>query len=366
MKLVLINNGAALYRQGIYKLMDSTFSCDWVFGQNDDDIKQMDFTTLKGKVTLGHIKQFFGGKLYWQKNVANALFKDYSHYIVIGEERNLSIWLFLLLSKLFRRKKVYFWTHGAYGKERGLKLFISNLFFKMGYGSFVYSNYSRDLLIRRGFSPERLFTIHNSLDYDRQVKLRNTELSSDLYQRHFDNNNPVLLFIGRLTKVKKLDLLIDAVKKLKEQGKLYNLVFVGDGSEKETLIRYVEKNELNRHVWFYGACYDEKNNAVLIHNADLCVAPGNVGLTAMHTMVFGTPVISHNNFPWQMPEFEAIHPGETGDFFEMDNVDSLAKTIQKWFENGKSREIIRKACYNEIDTQWNPQYQIEVLKKGLA
>lgn len=109
-----------------------------------------------------------------------------------------------------------------------------------------------------------------------------------------------------------------------------------------------------------------KKNAELIYNADLCVAPGNVGLTAMHTMVFGTPVISHNNFPWQMPEFEAIHPGETGDFFEMDNVDSLARTINQWFDSGKSREEVRHACYHEIDTQWNPKFQIEVIKNLLG
>lgn len=346
--------------------MDSTFGCDWIFGQNDDDIKQMDFTTLKGNVTLGRIIKFFGGKLYWQKNVVNAAFKDYSHYIVIGDERNLSVWGFLLLSMLYRRKKVFFWTHGAYGKERGLKLFISNLFFKLVYGSFVYSNYARNLLIKRGFPPERLFTIHNSLDHDKQVELRNSDLSSDLYQRHFDNKNPVLIFIGRLTKVKKLDLLIEAVKILKEQGNLFNLVLVGDGSERESLSRQVEKCGLINQVWFYGACYDEKTNAVLIHNADLCIAPGNVGLTAMHTMVFGTPVISHNYFPWQMPEFEAIRVGETGDFFEMDNVESLAGTIHRWFRKNTDREDIRKACYQEIDMNWTPQFQIEVLSKGLS
>lgn len=117
-------------------------------------------------------------------------------------------------------------------------------------------------------------------------------------------------------------------------------------------------------MWFYGACYDEKPNAELIYNADLCVAPGNVGLTAMHTMVFGTPVISHNDFKWQMPEFEAIHPNETGDFFEYKNTESLASTISNWFSVHKSdRAEVRRFCYHEIDTQWNPNFQIKVIRK---
>lgn len=365
MKLLLVCNNAPLYRQAIFSLMDQTFDCDWVFGEALGDIKQFDVTKLRGKVSIVKNVSMLFGKAYWQRGVVKQLFKGYSHYILLGEERCLSTWVFIFLSRLTPSKKVYFWTHGAYGREHGIKLFVSNLFFKMVDGSFIYNNYSRELLIKRGFSADTLFTIHNSLDYDKQVALRKQGLQSDEYKLHFRNENPVLLFIGRLTKVKKLDMLIDAVAILKKQGHQYNLVFVGDGSEGKILRDKVNDLGLTDQVWFYGACYDEKANASLIYNADLCVAPGNVGLTAMHSMVFGTPVVSHNNFPWQMPEFEAIHPGDTGDFFEMDNVESLAFTIQSWFSTGKDRETVRQACYHEIDTQWNPYFQIEVLKKNL-
>ena len=60
-----------------------------------------------------------------------------------------------------------------------------------------------------------------------------------------------------------------------------------------------------------GECYSEETNAKLIYNADLCVAPGNIGLTAIHVMMFGCPAITHNDFKWQMPEFEAIKSMET-------------------------------------------------------
>jgi glycosyltransferase involved in cell wall biosynthesis len=119
-------------------------------------------------------------------------------------------------------------------------------------------------------------------------------------------------------------------------------------------------------VWFYGACYDERQIAELIYNADLCIAPGNIGLTAMHSLVFGCPAISHNDFKWQMPEFESIHPGITGDFFEMGNVESLADIISRWFAEHKGkREEIRQACYNEIDTYWTPEFELSVLKNAL-
>ena len=68
----------------------------------------------------------------------------------------------------------------------------------------------------------------------------------------------------------------------------------------------------------------------------------------------------------QMPEFESIKPGVTGDFFEYGKVDSLANTIGNWLMNNKdNRETIRQNCYKEIDNNWNPYYQMEVLQKNL-
>ena len=86
----------------------------------------------------------------------------------------------------------------------------------------------------------------------------------------------------------------------------------------------------------------------------------------MHAMVYGTPVLTHDDFPWQMPEFEAIKPGITGAFFHRGDIESLSHAIDAWFEqSGYDRELIRKACYKEIDSFWTPEYQINVLKKHL-
>ena len=124
---------------------------------------------------------------------------------------------------------------------------------------------------------------------------------------------------------------------------------------------------MNGQIWFYGECYDEKVNAMLIYNADLCVSPGNVGLTAIHSMVFGTPVISHNAFSWQMPEFEAIVPNMTGAFYVYNNQESLVDSISQWFRDNKNkRDEIREKCYKEIDDNWTPVYQMRVIKENLV
>lgn len=367
MKLCQIYNSAAHYREGVFLLIDKTFDCDYVFGESLGDIRQMDTSKFRGNVTTVK-NHFFQKGFYWQPGVQGLLKKKYDAYIMLGDTRCLSTWLFCLRAKLKGcSKQIYFWTHGWYGKENAMGSWLKKCFYRLaGGGIFLYGNYARKLMMKEGFDGKKLYVIHNSLAYDQQKEIRKYLQSDDVYQKYFGNQLPNLMFVGRLTKVKKLDIVLRAMALLKKQGKEYNFTLIGDGQKKNELEMLTEELGLSKHVWFYGACYDEQQLGHLIYNADLCVSPGNVGLTAMHVMVFGTPVITHNDFPHQMPEFEAIHDGETGTFFERDNVESLANGIQKWLDTKvDKREEVRQACFHEIDTQWTPHFQIEVLKKNL-
>ena len=73
---------------------------------------------------------------------------------------------------------------------------------------------------------------------------------------------------------------------------------------------------------FVGEVYSESELCPLIAAADLCVSPGAVGLTVMHALVYGTPVITHDDLDNQKPEFEAIQPGVTGALFRRGDVQS--------------------------------------------
>lgn len=365
-KLCLIYNLAPRYREAIFQAIDAEYDCDWYFGDTKTDIKQLDTTLLKN-VAFYHV---IGNpsKCCWKVGLLKFLFKrQYPAYFIIFNTHSITDWLFVLLGNIFfKKQKIYLWGHAWYGKESRFEAKMKHWLFRHVAGTFVYGNYARNLMIERGIPSEKLFVIHNSLHYDQQIELRKELQPSDIYTTHFGNSNPTILFIGRLTKVKQLDLLVHAVAGLKHKDEKYNLVFVGDGTERAKLERLVTELHIEDAVWFYGASYDETTNAELIYNADLCVAPGNVGLTAMHTMVFGTPVISHNEFKWQMPEFEAIHPGETGDFFDYGSLESLMTAISRWFSNKKDkRGEVRQACYNEIDTGWNPHYQMKQIREHL-
>ena len=82
--------------------------------------------------------------------------------------------------------------------------------------------------------------------------------------------------------------------------------------------------------------------------------------------MFGCPAITNDDFNHQMPEFEVIREGETGSFFNAGDSDSLANCIDGWFASHISnRDQVRQACYNEIDSKWNPHHQLEIIKSVL-
>ncbi len=358
-----IYNIPAHYRKCIYNILDKEFECSFVFGDENLNVKTFDISVLKqAKVThVSHI-----GDIVFQIGIIPYIFRKFDYYILTGATNDLTHWLFLFIAKLFPKKKVFIWTHGIYGYESKKQLIVRKIFYRLCDGIFLYGQFARDNMVELRLYPNnKMFVLHNSLNYSEQLKIREQLKKTSVFLDHFGNDKPILIFIGRLTKVKKLGEAIEALGLLRGCGEEYNMVFIGDGDEKDALIKKCNELSLQKSVWFYGACYDEMQNAQLIYNSDLCISPGNVGLTALHCMMFGTPVLTHDNLQLQMPEFETIKDGETGCFFKENDPIDLAKRISEWFNNNQyDRENIRKACFNVIDNDWNPNYQLKVFKEA--
>jgi glycosyltransferase involved in cell wall biosynthesis len=344
--------------------MGEVFHCDFYLGDKlPYQLKTFEYTSLNG--FKGKLHNHFIHHFYWQSGVIRQLFAPYRFYIMNGEPFCLSTWLFLLLSKL-TNKKVIGWTHGWYGREGIIKGNIKRRFFKLFDKLLVYNDYSINLLKQQGIDKSRLFCFANSLDSDRIKTIRKQISDTDIYRSHFGNDNPVLIYCGRIQKRKRLDLLINCLERLNQEGFPTNLMMVGADDEGTGIDRLVKEKGLTDKVWSYGPCFDERLLGEFFSNATVCISPGNVGLTAIHSLSYGCPVITHGDFPYQMPEFEAIRPNITGAFFKRDDINDMTETIKKWIESYRhNRDQIRQQAYDEIDKKWNIHYQIEVLKRVL-
>jgi glycosyltransferase involved in cell wall biosynthesis len=366
MTVSLIFNLAPHYNESIYKELDREFDCQFFIGDSaENTIKLMDYDSLKGfKKRLNNIRVF--GHFYYQKGVVMEFLRSNSKlFIITGEPYCLSTWFVLFLS-ILSNKKTILWTHGWYGDESLMKKSVKKIFFKMANRVFLYGNYALELMVKDKFSRDNLICVYNSIDYDKQSIVRQQLNENSIFNDHFKNTYPTIIYVGRIQKVKRLDLLIGAVNELKITGQNCNLVIVGSDNENLDLNNLVHKLGLQSQVWFYGPCFDETTLGQLFFNSRVCVSPGNVGLTAIHSMGYGTPVITHNNFVEQMPEFEVIEEGVNGSFFIQNDILDLVSKIKFWINMDEDNRIrSRDNCVRAIESNYTSKAQIQIIKKAI-
>jgi glycosyltransferase involved in cell wall biosynthesis len=368
-KVAYFTNIAPHYREKLWLAFarDLDVEFHFYYGNNSDkSIKSVNFKNenWKGLENQVHIIDNIKVKnrLIYQRHVLKEVaFKHWDVIILLGDANILSNWLAAIVAWL-KGIPVIFWGHGIYGSESFLKRTVRKSFLSLANINLVYGHWARNLLIEENFQPVSIRVIYNSVNYERSTALRVNAVSPNFYKSYFKNDLPTLIFIGRLTRVKRLQLLIEAVHQLNLVTKKFNLVLIGDGEVIQDLKSLAKKLEVN--AYFHGASYNEQEISKFIANADLCVSPGNVGLTSIHSMSYGTPVCTNDDFKNQGPEFEAIKAWETGCFFDKEK-GNLVETISKWFEKSPSREKVRTNCYDVVDNFYNPNMQLEVLRKAI-
>ena len=357
-KLCCIFNYAPLYRKSIFKKIDSEFDSQFCFDDLESDIAKMDYSDFNKEPIILHDRNVLGSPLRWRSGLLRLVFKDYKHYLVIGDG-NISYFLFIPFCHLLG-KKVYAWGHGYKsfsGKMGWFLRWLANSFDEF----FIYGEGGKKRMIDLGVQESKISVIYNSLN-EGVDPVNQVNLKSNLFSSHFGNTFPVLVFVGRLTKIKQLDWVINAQVHHRSKGLHYNVIFIGDGTEKNNLLEMVKVHNLEEQVWFYGLCYNDEELSSLLYNCDLCVSPGNVGLTALHAMSYGTPVVSNDDFETQMPEYETIVPGYTGDLYKKGSFTDFCNKIENWLSLKKDRELIRNNCYKIVNDKFNSHYQIDLLK----
>lgn len=363
-KLCCIFNYPPLYRESIYLKIDNDFDTTFYFGNEVIEgkisgIKKLDYSIFKSKPIIIKNKLLFG-RFYWRTGILFLPLKNFTDFLITGDIP-LSYIPFLILCRILN-KRVYAWGHG-FNFLRGKSKYLIILFMKMLNGFFVYGEKGKARMLELGLDGLKMHIIYNSLS---EGVLSNDDLKSDIYVEHFRNNNPILIFVGRITKSKKIDKILIAIDELRKENIFCNLILIGEGEILDYLKDISKNLNLDDEVWFYGSCYNESILKYLLYSADLCVSPGNVGLTAIHCMQYGVPVITHDNFENQGPEYEAIIEDETGLLYKYNDFGDMKEKIKKWLLSGKDRETIRQNCYRVINTHYNSNYQIKVLKEVIG
>jgi 1,2-diacylglycerol 3-alpha-glucosyltransferase len=314
---------------------------------------------------------FIANRLMLQPGIIKAALGPYDSLILLGNAAWPCTWIAAALGRL-TGKRVYFWTHGWTRRDRGLARHIRRTFYRLAHGLLLYGHMAKMEGIAQGFDPARLHVIYNSLDYEAHAKVREAitpEQCRRLRVEMFnDPDTPVVVCVARLMGNKRLDMLLRAAAANAAAGMLANVLLVGDGPERSRLEALAR--ELNIRVVFAGSCYDEAMLGRCFRSASVCVSPGNVGLTAMHALAYGTPVVTHDDWENQMPEFESIIPGQTGGLYRAGDESSLASHIAAWTHPSPGvaidRAAVARACVRVCERVYCPSAQVAAIEHALS
>jgi glycosyltransferase involved in cell wall biosynthesis len=159
---------------------------------------------------------------------------------------------------------------------------------------------TRDALIATGFPPDAVEIVYNGV----------TVLPGQQAADSAEPRRPIVAYVGRIKRYKRLDLLISAFANLLAELPAARLEIAGDGDDRPAIERLVQELHLSDSVTFHGFV-DEARKAELLAEASVFATPSSQegwGLPVIEANVYGVPAVA-----FDVPGLRsAIVDGETG------------------------------------------------------
>jgi glycosyltransferase involved in cell wall biosynthesis len=194
------------------------------------------------------------------------------------------------------------------------------------------SQSTKDDLVRRGLAPEAIEVIPNGIDL-----------------AHFTpdpgvarTGRPTLLYLGRLKRYKRVDLIVEAVAELVSESEDLLLRIAGTGDDRPRLERLVARLGLADHVTFLGFVSEDRKLELLrtswLHT--LTSPNEGWGISNMEAAACSTPTVA-SDAPGLR---ESVVAGETGLLVPHGNTHALAGAIRRLVHDPEGRAAMGTAA----------------------
>ena len=293
---------------------------------------------LKKFYSIHSVKNIYIGKavIFQFGIIKQFILKRPEILIAWGESQRFSTFLLLIISKLFKTK-IVLWSHGFYGNEKKIKKIWRIFFYKLADKLLIYGKYGT-ALAKELLPNKEIYTIGNSLlinkskfqfidkySYEKHKLsiFKKYKITNDFHKKN--KNFKILSFIGRLTEVKRLDLIIKFLSK--DDSSNYVFWIIGSGSEYRKLFDYARKFNILNRIHFFGEIYDQAEIKSILSVTDIFVCPKNLGLSVCDALASGIPIITTKDMKKQMPESECLLNFEYAEFVDFENQKLLLDKI---------------------------------------
>jgi glycosyltransferase involved in cell wall biosynthesis len=211
--------------------------------------------------------------------------------------------------------------------------------------------------IERGVSEDKVFVTWNSIDTDRVAEFVQ---DWDADPRHR------VLYVGRLIASKKVDLLVRGfAEALPDLPDAVVLTIIGDGPERSALEALATEEGVGDRVEFTGPLTDETELAPYFNTSLVSVSPGYVGLSIIHSMAYGIPMLVADNEP-HSPEIVALRPDANGVYFPASDPEALGEALVTMCRDTARLAQLSRAARTTVEQGFSLERMVQAFEDAVA
>jgi len=201
-------------------------------------------------------------------------------------------------------------------------------------GIFSCGSLGRDYFVKYGADPQHCFYFPYEPDYE-LIQSQTTE-AIDLVRRRFnlEPSRRRLVYSGRLTAVKRVDLLFDAFAQIANERPDWDLVVVGDGNLRQALQGRLTPELASRVTWT-GFVDDQATVSALYRLSDALVLPSDYepwALVINEAAAAGLAIVASNVVG---AAAELVRDGYNGRVFPPGDLNALTKCLLEVTDGAK-------------------------------
>lgn len=319
-----------------------------IHGQPDaEEKKKADEGTIEWANRITNRRVHLGQtELLWQPCLQKV--KD-ADLVVVQQENRLLINYLLLLRRKLIRQKLAFWGHGVNCQAQSrdsLKEKWKSLFIRQPDWWFAYTDFTREILLERGFHPERITVVQNAVD-TAGLRAASESISSAELAALKDSlgiqGERVGVYCGAIYVHKRIGFLIEAAQQIRQKISDFELVIIGAGPDENRV-----REAASRHTWihFVGPRFG-REKALHLKLGQVFLMPGLVGLAIQDAFVLGQPMLT-TDCGLHSPEISYLRHAVNG-MMAPNNVADYVEQVVSVLGNPARLDEMKRACLMDAE-----------------
>ena len=364
MRVAVVTNVIPSYREDFYRRLFSHYGQDiQVFCQSS--IKGMNLECVHDNypenINIIRCTGLVRDVIAFQHVPVKRLYDEFDVIFFAGNPRVVSNVLWSSMLRLLG-KRVVIWGQYHTANSGVLTKTIRLLWWKLFRNVFLYTDAEKEQYRQTRSDGTVIVGMNNGLDQSDIVQARESFDRADLAawaESQQLQDRKVILSCARLDAKNRFEIMLEALPDIVRTHPQVLWCVIGGGVEEQRLRSMATELGVEEYIRWLGPIYGEQALAPWFLNAVCLIHPGAIGLSLLHAMGYGLPVVTHDNPLNQMPEFAALTPDLNGVVYEEGDVASMCQQVTRLIEDDELAAALSEQAMRTVDEKYNTRAMSE-------